>query len=667
MRKTLTILFLLLSLSVRATDYYVRTDGSNSNNGLTNTSGGAWLTVDYACSQVSAGTHTIHVGAGTFAEGDVRMELAAGVNLDGAGQSSTTISSTYTPDSYYEGSLYLYTASPGTDGNQVISDITFDGVNSTGQRGICVRYRNNVEIVNCTFTNWNFDGVNLSSVDEAILPTIYYSNDNIVHSCTFNNASSVDIPWTEGGNSISILGQIDCLVYDNVITNTQLDVGYNGKSVGGSHNKGLKIHDNVFTKLDENVPSWNFHHELWYWEGGGEIYNNTYNGAATIDIVDVRKGDYDYGLKIYNNDFLVTAPIAYGGGHEGQGIGLEERGYCEGVEITRNYFKNYPVGVWWYGPNEDTAYTKYDVYFRDITIAYNIFETIGYTDYTAVPILFSSLNTTGYDFFVDDININNNVAYGGTSESFIRWNHVGTFDDISINNNIVHTLAWGTQISFNRNTAGGTIANLTVNNNIFYNTGGTTIGFTNVTPTIYTHTNNLTSNPAFVSSSDFHLTEGSPAIDAGIGVGLTLDYEGNAVGASPDIGAYEYDSAPPDDPPGLPVLSTTAISTIWTRGATSGGNITENGGAVTARGVCWSTSANPTTSDSKTTDGTGTGAFTSTISPLVKSTTYHVRSYATNSEGTSYGADIEFTTPAFSIFGNGSTIITSGGVPIKIE
>jgi hypothetical protein len=123
-----------------------------------------------------------------------------------------------------------------------------------------------------------------------------------------------------------------------------------------------------------------------------------------------------------------------------------------------------------------------------------------------------------------------------------------------------------------------------------------------------------------------------------------------------------------DPPPDYPTVTTTAISVLWTRGATSGGNVTDaGGGTITARGVCWSTSVNPTVSDSHTHDGTGTGAFTSTISPLVKSTTYHVRSYATNSAGTAYGADLEFTTPAFSIFGNGTTIITSGGVPIKIE
>jgi hypothetical protein len=88
----------------------------------------------------------------------------------------------------------------------------------------------------------------------------------------------------------------------------------------------------------------------------------------------------------------------------------------------------------------------------------------------------------------------------------------------------------------------------------------------------------------------------------------------------------------------IPTLTTTAVSGVTTTSASAGGNVTSSGGAeVTARGVCWSTLRGPNVSDSKTIDGTGPGSFTSSITGLTPNTTYHVRAYATNSEGTAYG------------------------------
>ena len=97
----------------------------------------------------------------------------------------------------------------------------------------------------------------------------------------------------------------------------------------------------------------------------------------------------------------------------------------------------------------------------------------------------------------------------------------------------------------------------------------------------------------------------------------------------------------------LSTITTTAASAITSTTATSGGNITADGGsAITARGVCWGTAANPTTSNSKTTDGTGIGSFTSAITGLSPNTVYYVRAYATNSIGTAYGTQITITTLA---------------------
>ena len=97
--------------------------------------------------------------------------------------------------------------------------------------------------------------------------------------------------------------------------------------------------------------------------------------------------------------------------------------------------------------------------------------------------------------------------------------------------------------------------------------------------------------------------------------------------------------------PGAAVVTTTAASAITLTGATTGGNVlADGGGTVTARGICWSTTANPTTAGSHTTDGAGLGTYTSTLTGLTASTLYHIRAYATNSFGTWYGADLTFTT-----------------------
>lgn len=97
----------------------------------------------------------------------------------------------------------------------------------------------------------------------------------------------------------------------------------------------------------------------------------------------------------------------------------------------------------------------------------------------------------------------------------------------------------------------------------------------------------------------------------------------------------------------LPGVSTSPVSYISNSAATSGGNISSDGGAtVTARGVCWNTSVNPTIVNSKTTDATGTGLFISLLTGLVPGTTYYVRAYATNSAGTAYGNEISFVTTA---------------------
>jgi len=95
-----------------------------------------------------------------------------------------------------------------------------------------------------------------------------------------------------------------------------------------------------------------------------------------------------------------------------------------------------------------------------------------------------------------------------------------------------------------------------------------------------------------------------------------------------------------------PTVTTTAASNVTKTSASSGGNVTSaNNGTISERGIVWSTSSNPTTSDNKIKDsGATTGSYSANIIGLTSNTTYHVRAYAINEKGTAYGSDVSFTT-----------------------
>ena len=149
------------------------------------------------------------------------------------------------------------------------------------------------------------------------------------------------------------------------------------------------------------------------------------------------------------------------------------------------------------------------------------------------------------------------------------------------------------------------------------------------------------------TNDDNFLEEGSgvgsfSATMTGLNWSTTYYYRAYAVTPSGTVYGEQQSFTTRD---GIPTLTTTDVTNITAISATSGGNITDNGGLnITARGVCWSTSPNPTVSDSHTTNGTGTGSFTSSITGLEISTTYYVRAYATTNAGTAYGNELTFTT-----------------------
>jgi len=111
----------------------------------------------------------------------------------------------------------------------------------------------------------------------------------------------------------------------------------------------------------------------------------------------------------------------------------------------------------------------------------------------------------------------------------------------------------------------------------------------------------------------------------------------------------------------IPELTTGTISLITANTAKSGGNITyDGGGAITERGLCWSTTQNPKITDSFTNNGTGTGSYESNMSGLLPGIVYFVRAYAKNSAGIAYGEQLSFRTKIADAEGNLYTTVMIG-------
>ncbi len=108
---------------------------------------------------------------------------------------------------------------------------------------------------------------------------------------------------------------------------------------------------------------------------------------------------------------------------------------------------------------------------------------------------------------------------------------------------------------------------------------------------------------------------------------------------------FTFTNCSKDEDESVPTVTTSAPGTVGVTSAEVGGEVLEEGGsAVTERGIVWSESPDPSTGDNQIPWGTGSGSFTLTIEDLDPETTYYYKAYATNSFGTGYGDQAQFTT-----------------------
>jgi hypothetical protein len=655
MRKLFIILFLFIGVVQAQTTYYIDPAGTDGG-GHTGLIADPWVTLSYACTQVTTSGDIIHVNAGTYTE-TANCNVSVGVSIEGVGVTSH-IDFTHAATDYTDASIRLVSGSEGTDGNQSISYLYLDGNSQASYHGVLVKCRSNVLIHHCTFINFRYNAVHfngkLAGYVTGVPPASTWATGNQLYNCTITNCSNILYNYNETGHgNIRFTGQSGLLIHDNTITQTGAAANYNANIVDAVEgcNKGCKYYNNISYKPDVTTTDWNFHLEEWYIYGGYEVYGNEFHGGEQgFDVGGCVKGSYLFSAKIYDNLFQFSAKRSFVS-RTILAINLENvatvgtsLGDVKDVSIYNNHVQNLPYGI-----NMTSIVGTTD--FENIDIHCNIFENMGFnpSDWCFVFKIEPQGDMT-------NVYVYNNVIHSSTtgqSMCSFYFNPSGIITDFYVKNNIILNDNASIGPIYAEDFA-GTFTNLHWNYNDFYNNGVNLIYYAGAKRIInFLNTNNINGDPLFVGGSpyDFNLQAGSPAITAGIGVGLTTDYAGNAWATTPSIGAYEYDSDPPD-PPGLPEVETGAV--IYTAvTANVSYEVTSNGGGtLTNRGVCYSLSTNPTTSDRKTVYTSSLGSFTDVLRGLHGGVTYHARAYTINESGTSYGADISFTTLAQSIIKN---------------
>jgi len=514
MKNFFMLLFFTLSVPVLPVTYYIDPSGSDSNDG---SAAYPWLSLSNACLKARKIGDIIHVNPGTYNEMST-SNLALGVSIEGEGVSSNIIfhyNMTASP------SILLHSSVEGTNGDQEISNLKLDGNNLTAWSAIMINARSNVSIHDLTVVNFRTYGVVYNGgVSYLTAPPKIYAKGNSFYNNTVLNCSIYENGNGEG--ALKIGGQEGMTIYNNRLIQTQREEGINGyliKFYSNGYNKGLKIYNNYIEKAPYDGFTWPICMELWYSQGGIEIYSNEIIGC--LDLANSYKGNYDYSIFVHDN---IIGPEAMRPRME---IGIAFEGETQGSIVSNNYIRNNYTGI-------SFSVKQPGKNVKDISLYNNIINGVGIVGASGGWGL--TWNIDQVTTVVSNVNIWNNVFYAGEKEGIgkrgIRAPTGGNVSNVSIINNIIVGFsAYAIEVI---NTIPCSFDKCRIENNIKFANGNNNINRYAFIPTNLTDQKNIIADPLFLNPGvDFHLQEKSPGLDAGKYVGLPFS------GLLPDIGAFE--------------------------------------------------------------------------------------------------------------------------------
>ncbi len=557
----LVLLFFLFPVIINAQNYYVdATNGNDANNGLSPNS--AWKTIT---------TVNNNIRNNIFKDGDAVLFKRGEIFDDAAFQGTSFRINHFTIADYgsgakprFEGNIYQPIFFSGTGSTE---DITIRNIDISGQNWM-VDWPGHIYERNIYLKG--FDGVTIDGVygnghiippDPSILGHSAIQIDDcigeiVVKNCELFNWGPWDMPRLTANDQngiyiTNIYRGAHILIHNNILHD------FNGDGVAFDLTKGsAEIYNNEFYNFGENAidlkstENVDIHHNEFYFTTPN--FGRGGNGGPQVFIVIHPQSHPKYGEQGYPSLNNIVRDNYF---HDGKDDAIHMDGeyvdmtypnrFMKGQKIYRNIFEN--------------------MYCNGMIRNWNADETEIYSNIIINPIN----NVVIGEQYSDLVKIYNNVIYA--SGNLQKGINIFNPYTVEVKNNIIYLndptgypfylekrdvfLDDGTPYYYETN------ANLIVDHNNWYNSfssnrinwDGITYSYSQLSTWINVgHSGELFGEPLFANpaNKDFHLLPDSPAIDAGVFVSLTSDFEGNAVpqGAGPDIGAYEYGSSTPPPP-----------------------------------------------------------------------------------------------------------------------